>query len=268
MADTAQEILVSEAFSKQSSSFDKIDEENDIIGWMRERVRKEVLSYLPAKADMLELNCGTGIDSVFFAQKGANVLATDNAQGMLNVLNAKIQNMGLQHTLKTQRCSFNMLEQIGNKKFDYVFSNFGGLNCTENLAKVLRDTDTLLKPGGFFSFVIMPTVCPWEIAMLFRGYFKTAFRRFKTAGANAHLEGTHFKCYYYNPSFVTAQMGQSYKLVSLKGLSITVPPPFIEHFIHRHPKLFRLLEKCENALWDKRPFSSWSDHYIITMQKL
>jgi ubiquinone/menaquinone biosynthesis C-methylase UbiE len=268
MADTEQEILVSKAFSTQSSSFDKIDKENDIIGWMRGRVRDEVLKYIPAKAKMLELNCGTGIDSVFFAQKGMEVLATDNAEGMLNELNKKIQAIGLQHTLQTQRCSFNTLELLGDKKFDYIFSNFGGLNCTEDLAKVLRDTDSLLKPGGFFSFVIMPTICPWEIIMFFKGYFKTAFRRFNANGTSAHLEDTHFKCYYYNPSFVTKQMGESYSLVSLKGLSITVPPPFIEHFIDKHPKLFKLLEKCENSLWDKRPFSSWCDHYIITMQKL
>ena len=81
MADTEQEILVSEAFSKQSSSFDKIDEGNAIIGWMRERIRKEVLTYMPSKAAMLELNCGTGIDSVFFAQKGANVLANRQCTG-------------------------------------------------------------------------------------------------------------------------------------------------------------------------------------------
>lgn len=267
MANTEQEILVSEAFSKQSSSFDIIDEENDIIGWMRERIRKEVLMYMPKQAKLLELNCGTGIDSVFFAQKGMDVLATDNAQGMLGVLNNKIQTLGLQHTLQTQKCSFNTLEQIGDKKFDYIFSNFGGLNCTEDLAKVLSDTDSLLKPGGFFSFVIMPTVCPWEIIMLFKGYFRTAFRRFSSGGTNAHLEGTHFKCYYYNPSFVTKQMGNSYKLVSLKGLSITVPPPFIEHFIKKHPKLFRLLEKWENAIYSKSPLNRWCDHYIITMQK-
>jgi len=267
MADIEQEIIVSEAFSRQSSAFDKIDEENKIIGWMRTRVRNEVLKYISRNARMLELNCGTGIDSIFFAQNGIEVLATDNAQGMLNVLNKKVSQLGLEEKIQTQRCSFNTLEQLGDRKFDYVFSDFGGLNCTEDLAKVLRDTDKLLKPGGYFSFVIMPAICPWELIMLFRGYFKTAFRRFRNNGTNAHLEGKHFKCYYYSPSFIIKEMGINYKLISLKGLSITVPPPFIENFIEKHPVLFNKLEKIENTLWDKWPFNRWCDHYIITMQK-
>ncbi len=267
MADIQQEIIVSEAFSRQAPSFDKIDRENDIIGWMRERIRREVLQYIPAGSGMLELNCGTGIDSVYFAQKGIKVLATDNAEGMLEQLDKKIQQLSLQDVLRTQKCSFNALEQLGERKFDYIFSNFGGLNCTENLGKVLTDIDRLLNKGGYFSLVIMPTVCPWELLTFFKGYFKTAFRRF-SKGANAHLEGKYFQCYYYNPSYIFNTMGARYQLVSLKGLSITVPPPFIEGFMSKHPSLFKVLERMENSLWDKRPFNHWCDHYIITMRKL
>ena len=261
-----QEQDVSKAFSKQSSQFDAIDDANSIIAWVRDRVRREVLSFIKPKAEILELNCGTGIDSVFFAQKGFHVLATDNADGMLGVLKDKAQKLLLSN-LKTQKCSFNNLENIEGRQFDYVFSNFGGLNCTDNLEKILYDIDRLLKPRGYFTLVVMPKVCPWENIMLLRGDFRTAFRRFNKNGTSANIEGVSFKCYYYAPSYITSRLSTSFELKSLKGLSITTPPPFIEHFIERHPKAFRTLESIENAIYDKWPFYSWADHYMITMQK-
>jgi SAM-dependent methyltransferase len=167
-----------------------------------------------------------------------------------------------------ERCSFNNLEQLGEtERFDYVFSDFGGLNCTDRLDKVLADIDTLLKPGGRFTLVIMPRVCPWEMAMLFKGYFKTAFRRFRKGGVLAKVEGVPFQCYYYDPSYIIDQLGATYTLCSLKGLAVTVPPPYIEHFIERHPRWFRLLERWENKLYSKAPFNRWCDHYMITMEK-
>jgi ubiquinone/menaquinone biosynthesis C-methylase UbiE len=267
MTATSQEILVSDAFSRQSSAFDEIDERNSLLLWIRNRVRNEVLQYITPGASMLELNCGTGLDAVFFAQRGFKVLATDNADGMLEVLSKKITTLGLEDTLACKKCSFNNLEQLGETQFDYVFSNFGGLNCTDNLAKVLHDIDKQLKPGGYFTLVIMPPVCPWEIATLFKGYFKTAFRRFKQQGARSHLEGVYFNSYYYTPSYIINNVDSNYKLCALRGLSAAVPPPFIENFCERHPKLFSALEHLENSVWDKWPFNRWCDHFMITMQK-
>ena len=266
MEQLQQEKEVSKAFSRQSPVFDAIDDANSIILWMRDRVRKEVANYMLPQSTVLELNCGTGIDSVYFAKQGHSVLATDNAEGMLNTLNQKIAQNNIQH-IETMRCSFNNLENIQERQFDYVFSNFGGLNCTDKLDKVLTDIDRLLKPGGYFSLVIMPTVCPWEMLMLFKGYFKTAFRRFKKHGADAHLEGVHFQCYYYNPSYITSRMQGRFQLKSLKALSLTVPPPYIEHFMEKHPKMFKRLARLEDRLCRVAPFNNWGDHYIITMQK-
>ncbi|XZF13660.1 class I SAM-dependent methyltransferase [Chitinophagaceae bacterium MMS25-I14] len=268
MNDQLQEQNVDAAFSKQSPIFDEIDDHNNLLLWMRDRVHREVLQYAPKGAYMLELNCGTGIDAMFFARNGYKIKATDNAKGMLQQLQQKIEKHNMEDRITAERCSFNNLEQLGtNPQFDYVFSNFGGLNCTDRLDKVLHDIDTLLKPGGSFTLVIMPRVCLWEMLMIFRGYFKTAFRRFRRGATKARVEGVYFDCYYYNPKYIIKHMGSNYSLQSLKGLAITVPPPYIEHFTERHPTLFKTLEKWENKIWSKSPFNRWGDHFMITMQK-
>ena len=268
MTDILQQEKVNAAFSKQSPIFDEIDDNNQLILWVRNRVHDEVLAHIPQHAHLLELNCGTGIDALFFARNGIRVTATDNAEGMLAQLNKKVADAQMEDKITTARCSFNELEKLGDEiKYDYVFSNFGGLNCTNQLDKVLTDIDRLLKPDGRFTLVIMPKVCLWEMFMVFRGYFKTAFRRFRKGGTKAKVEGLYFDCFYYNPQFIIDHLADSFRLVSLKGLSITVPPPFIEHFVERHPRLFARLERWENKIWDKAPFKSWGDHFMITMEK-
>ncbi|HTN18114.1 MAG TPA: class I SAM-dependent methyltransferase [Chitinophagaceae bacterium] len=263
-----QEENVSLAFSKQSAIFDQIDEENKIILWIRNRVQQEVLGHIQKDAHLLELNCGTGIDALFFVHNGIRVTATDNAPGMLQQLNQKIEQQQLQDRIKALRCSFNELQELGTAtQYDYVFSNFGGLNCTPELGKVLQDIDRLLKPGGRFTLVIMPRFCPWEVLLAAKGKFRFAFRRLKKGPVSAKVEGQHFDCYYYSPDFIIRHLGATFDLLSLKSLSLTTPPPFVENFIERFPKTFSRLERWENKWCSKAPFNRWGDHFMITMEK-
>jgi ubiquinone/menaquinone biosynthesis C-methylase UbiE len=262
-----QENKVSEAFSRQSVSFDDIYENNPITLLMRDKTRREVLKYIQPGAKILELNCGTGIDTIFFARHGFEILATDNADGMLQRLSEKIKGEDFRDRISLQKCSFNDLSHIGHLQFDYLFSNFAGLNCTDDLARVLKDADKLLKPGGYFTFVIMPKICPWEIAMLLRGRVKLALRRLRKNGADAHIEGVYFSCYYYDPSYVIKNIGRDYTLCSLTGLAALVPPPSMEYFPWKYPGLFNFLNKIENKVCNKFPFNRCCDQYIITMRK-
>jgi ubiquinone/menaquinone biosynthesis C-methylase UbiE len=267
-AANAQEKAAEAAFSKQSGIFDQIDEGNSLIGWMRDRVRKEVMSLIAPSARMLELNCGTGLDAMYFAQQGVKVHATDQSKGMLKEFAQKLDGSGFEDRIRLEECSFNDLSKLyAAEQYDFIFSNFGGLNCSDQLGNVLKDLDKLLRPGGRVTLVLMPKFCPWEVMMLFRGYFKTAFRRFGSSGAGANVEGVPFQCYYYDPSFVIRHLGKSYRLLHLKSLGLAVPPPYIEGFKEKRPKLFHRLESWEKALCARWPFNRWGDHYMISLEK-
>ncbi len=263
-----QEQKVSEAFSKQSFVFDEADSKNQILQWMRWRARKHVINIWMQGNHILELNAGTGIDAVFFAENGYNVYATDNASGMIRVLEKKIHENHLERKITTQLCSFLELEKLEGKKFDHIFSNFGGLNCTDKLQDVINSFHALLRPGGTVTLVIMPPICPWELLYFFKGNFKLAFRRLKNGGAPSHLEGVNFTTWYYSPSAVKKMFGKNYSILSITGLGITVPPPFLENFPLRYPALFRRLITIENSIATKAPFHSWADHFIISAKKL
>jgi ubiquinone/menaquinone biosynthesis C-methylase UbiE len=257
--------LVSRAFSNQSKIFDKLDRENKLTEHLRDIYRTEIDQQIKPGSRILELNCGTGIDTLYFAAKGHQILATDNAEGMLDKLSHKINDQHLKN-VTVQRCSFSELDQLGNQQFDYIISNFGGLNCTDNLAQVLHQFNSLLHEGGKVTMVIMPKVSPWELVMALKGDFKTAFRRFKQQ-TPARVEGVYFSVYYYNPSYVIKALKKEFRTLTLKGIYFAVPPEFYQNFVERYPKSYKWLQAVERR-WSKYfPFTYCCDHYMITLQK-
>ena len=259
---------INKAFSKQSSAFDEYDKSNPILQWMRLQTHQHVMKYLQPGQKMLELNAGTGIDAVFFAQKEIYVHAIDIADGMLSELEKKIKILRLNDRVSFQKCSFTELHKIQEREFDYVFSNFGGLNCASDLSMVIDGLKPLLKPGARLTFVIMPSICPWEILSIFKGNLKMTFRRFKRNGVLSHLEGFYFNTYYYSPAKLIRLFGKDYHLIKLQGLGSISPPPYKDQFSSKFPGIYKFLTKAEEKVASKFPFNSWADHIILTMQYL
>lgn len=254
------------AFSRQSSSFDAIDAANPIIARIRSITRREALALMHPGDHLLELNAGTGIDSFHFAAHGIHVLATDAAPGMIAQLKQK-QRAHPELPVAVMECSYLDLDRLGERRFQRVFSNFGGLNCTPYLDRVLQGMDRLLLPGGTCTLVIMPRFSPWEVLGLLKGHFRSAFRRFNKGGTQAHLEGEHFTCHYYSPDQVRRQLGPQYELISLRALSLLTPPPHHDRFTTRYPSLYRSLDHWEERLAHWWPFRNWGDHFLITLRK-
>jgi len=265
MSTASGQAPVKEAFSRQAGTFDAIDAANPLIGWVRDRVRNECLRHMTAGERVLELNAGSGIDSVFFAEQGFPVLATDQAPGMIQQLQGK-QRVDL--PLEVKALSYHDLPQLSGRTFAHVFSNFGGLNCTAHLDEVLRDAHQLLEPGGHMHLVIMPHVCLWELAWILKGRPRQALRRFRSGGTDARLEGVHFDCHYYDPKEVLAMLPEGYAVRALVGLSVFYPPPHMQAKAERWPRVVRWLEGLEDRLARRRPFRGWGDHYLLIVQRL
>jgi ubiquinone/menaquinone biosynthesis C-methylase UbiE len=263
------EELAEAAFSSQSVIFDKIYADNTIVSYKRDRVRSHVLQYLAPDSLILELNSGTGEDALFFAQQGHRVHATDISTGMQQQLKAKMQLNGVQASVSNELCSFTHLHELLNKgPYDHIFSNFAGLNCTGELHKVLYSFHSLLKPNGKVTLVILPEFCLWEFLLIFKGKFRTAFRRlFGSKGITAHVEGTYFKCWYYNPSYIINRLKDKFNVLGVEGLCTIVPPSYIEGFAEKHPKAYSFLKTKEDKLKSKWPWKYIGDYYIISLEK-
>jgi ubiquinone/menaquinone biosynthesis C-methylase UbiE len=258
------------AFSLQSAIFDELYRGNSIIQYKRARVRAVAEKFMKPGSEVLELNSGTGEDAIWFAERGHTVHATDISAGMQERLTAKANALNLQGRISTEIISFTNLQNLKEpKEYDLIFSNFAGLNCTGELDKVLSSFSRLLKPKGVALLVILPEFCLWEFLLLFKGKFKTAFRRFfSSKGVQAHIEGAYFRCWYYNPSYVIKHLRNQFTVLTVEGLCTIVPPSYIEGFAEKRPRLFNFLKAKENKVKAKWPWKSVGDYYIIALEKM
>lgn len=257
---------VNRAFSKQAVMYDFNDRQNIVLQDMRLQVYKHVSKFIKTQCHILELNAGTGIDAAYFAQHGCTVHATDLSDGMLDQIRNKIRNYSLQERLTCQQLSYDELDKLGDKKFDYVFSNFGGLNCIDDLKKITRNIHVILNPGAHVTFVIMPPVCLWELLSILKGNGSRAFRRFSKKGVMAHLEGEYFRTYYHSLNDIKKAFDSSFEFVKSEGLCALSPPPSRGDFPLRHPKFYTFLRKIDSKARTLPPFNRWADHIIVTFK--
>lgn len=256
-------------FDKQSKIFDEYYSKNAIVSYKRQRVRDHVLSLLEPQSHILELNAGTGDDAIFFAFRGHFIHATDISSGMLQVMEQKIKTLKITSQITFEKCSFTSLENLQKRgPYDLIFSNFAGINCTREIERILNHIPDLLIPGGKLTLVFLPSFCLWEFLMLFKGKFKTAFRRFHgRKGAKAQVEGINFRCWYYHPKRIIKKLNGSFDLIGYEGLCTLVPPSYIENFGDKYPEFFNYLKVKENKLKSKSPWKWMGDYVILSFRK-
>lgn len=257
---------VNRAFSKQASHYDEDDAVNPILTDWRQQVYDHADRFLKPQSLILELNAGTGIDATYFARTGHRVHAIDIADGMVEQLQKKVNLYPSQ--LTCQQLSFEELNKLFIQPVDFIFSNFGGLNCTNDLRKVTQYAPSLLKPGGYLTWVIMPPVSPWEMLWFFKGYGTKAFRRLNKKGNRAHLEGEYFQTYYHSVSDIKKALGPRFQLRACEGLGILSPPPASLQFVAQHPRLYRVMRSADKLIRNVFPFNRCADHVILTFQRI
>jgi ubiquinone/menaquinone biosynthesis C-methylase UbiE len=257
---------VAEAFSYKALVYDDFGRNHPNLQRMRHRVYDHVLSFIQPGMRILEINAGTGVDATFFASQGYSVHATDISPGMLRAIQDKIERLNLQETLSAELCSFTELYRLKSGPYDYVFSNFGGLNCIDDLSVVSWQISEILSPGGRLTWVIMPPICLWDLALAFNGEFRDAFRRLKPGGAIASVEGVQFRVRYFTPGQVLRSLGKEFHLLKLEGLSIFAPPADRKNFATRYPQFYRWLVWLDNKISRLPVFRNWGDFFIMTTE--
>jgi ubiquinone/menaquinone biosynthesis C-methylase UbiE len=257
---------IAEAFSRTAEKYDSFAESHPHLTRIRNKVYSHVMRHTPPGAHILELNAGTGTDAIQLAQRGYFIHATDIAPGMLNRLQEKVDKFGLHDHVTIEERSFLSMENLQGAPFDAIFSDLGGLNCVPDLTPVIQQLPNILKAGGLVTWVLMPHVCLWEMAEVFRGNFSLAFRRFSRERVRANLEGLNFDVYYFSPRQVIQWFGNDFKLLALEGLSVLTPTAESKNFAKWHPRLYRMLSWLDDRLSPRWPWYGWGDFYILTMR--
>jgi ubiquinone/menaquinone biosynthesis C-methylase UbiE len=259
-------------FDHIASTHDSVFTRSAIGQLQRKRVWKYVETIIPELRgfEMLELNCGSGEDADLFGEKGFNIIATDISEEMLKITNKRGSQYSMQNKISSHYLDLDSLnETLFDKKFDLVFSNFGGINCInpQSLKKLLENLPSMLNPGGRFIGVVMPKFCAWEtIFFMFRFQFKKAFRRYTSQEVISDLHGNDLKTWFYRPSDIKRWSKDKFRLINMKPVGLALPAAYLERFVTFRKHWLMRLDSLEKKVSHSGLFSGMADNFIIDLQ--
>jgi SAM-dependent methyltransferase len=255
---------VRDAFNRHAPTYDARFTHSAVGRAMRQIVWSAADRVLPQAGRVLDLGCGTGEDTLHFAQRGMHVTAIDIASEMIEALNAKARAAGLAHRIDARISDMESPAKEENS-FDAIFSNFGAINCLSSLNNLRNLAATSLRPGGHLILVSMGRLYPLEtVTSLLKGDLRGAFRRFGT-DCSASVEGRKFPVWYYSPRDLRRAFGREFSLIQVRGLCSLVPAPGLEHLERYFP--FGILRPIDAALTRFRFTASFADHYSSVWQR-
>jgi SAM-dependent methyltransferase len=240
------------------------------VGMIRRRtVWRTIERVFHPGQQILELSCGTGIDAVFLAKLGVQVLACDLSPRMIELAQERLNSERV-----LSRPDFRVLatEHIsllkGDGPFDGAFSNFSGLNNVDDLTRVGADLGGLLKPKARFVICVMGRFVPLEIAwFLAHRKPRKAFERL-VESRTFYASTTGLTIHRPTVNQIAKQMKPFFRLIGWKGIGIVVPPSYAEHVAVRFPRLMQRLAIVDRHLGSMPFFKSMADCVLMEFERV
>ncbi len=234
-------------FDQVAAQYDQLWTSTPIGRAQRLLVWRHVDTLFHSGERILDVGCGTGEDAAHFTERGLAVHAIDPSPRMIEV--ARRRGGFTAEVLGAEE-----IAEIGGG-FDGAISDFGALNCVEDLAPVARGLAGIVRPGGYVAICTIGRCCAWEtLYYAVRGQFGKAFRRFRGKAASS-LGVT----VYYPSVAELRRVFAGCELERWMGIGLFVPPSYV-----RMPGwMVRWMGRLDRALAGVPLLRGMADHRLL-----
>jgi ubiquinone/menaquinone biosynthesis C-methylase UbiE len=203
------------AFDRLASEYDRLWTRSAVGSLQRQAVRRHIASLFRPGHKVLDLGCGTGEDALNLVEAGLRVRAIDVSPEMVRI--ARDRGVDAE-VLSIENCG------LLGESFDAVLSNFGALNCVEDLEALSEPLARLVLPGGHLVICVIGRFCVWETAWaLLRGQPAKAFRRWRKSA----MSSLGIRVFYPSRRRLEAAFRPGFTLVNWRGVGLSVPPSYV-----------------------------------------
>lgn len=252
-------------FDDQAADYDRRFSNTYLGKYYRKRVQKIIKNYWNGDKEILEINAGTGEDAVFLAELGNRVLATDISPRMLEIIEEKSKLKNLEGQIEIKNLAIETMDLLDGRSFDGLLSNFGGLNCVEDLEAFAKITSKLIKKDGVVILCIMGPLVPWEwVWFSLRLKFKKAFRR---AWGKTTWRGAFIR-YPKHTKLKKIMKAASFKCVEQNALGVFMPPSYANEMAENWPRFFDLVGRIEERISKLYGMNYLADHYLLAFKRM
>jgi SAM-dependent methyltransferase len=257
------------AFDSIAESYDSVFTASVIGRAQRSAVWKKVRSVFRAGDHVLELNCGTGVDAMFLATLGVRVTACDASAAMIEEAQARKAPESRRAPVEFRRLCTEQLHELPlDLSFNGVFSNFSGLNCLLDISSVANFLAERLTPGAQLLLCFSTRFCAWEMLhYLSLGKPRKAIRRCR-GSADAKMGAYLLPISYPTVRSIRRSFGSAFRLRSLTGIGVAVPPTYLEAWATRNPSLLRACEVFDRVAGSWPWFRVLGDHMLVHLERV
>lgn len=261
------------AFDRLAPDYDALSA-GEIFKCFRERTHGVFVRCFAAGARVLEIGCGTGLDTRFLASRGIHVVACDPSEEMVSRSLQRLAREQLTERAHVIPCGLQdlqaYLEALGySEPFDGIVSNFGALNCVQHLAPLRALAQRHLREGGCALLGLMTRVCAIEaLYFVARGRPRLAVRRLGQGAVPVPVAGVPVSTFYHRVADVREALAPDLRLHGILGLGVVMPPPYMEPRWRTLPSSMRRgLRRADALLASLPPFNRLGDHVLLQFVK-
>lgn len=268
-ADYATE--VERYFDRAAADYDRLVESNPLNRFLR-TASLEILrrSFRPGDR-VLEIGCGTGLETIPLAADGIELVATDVSGIMLDRLRSKAEAAGVSGRITTRKVRARDLavleREYGEGAFQGAFSTFGALNCEPAWGDLPGTLARLLAQGSSVILGVWNRVCLFELAAYaVAGRPRRALARLASP---APVGLTRFGIPVYPATvrdYVRA-FRPTFKVQSVRGLPVLLPPYDLVGHLPRPDALLPLLASMDQSVRSHYPFNRLGDHFVLVLRR-
>ena len=249
------------AFDALAASYDSEFSNRPIARLLRERVHERLSVHLKPGMRALDLGCGTGIDSLWMAENGAQVTALDASPAMLEITRKRL---AAHSEAQVAAFDYNHLPTDAYKgPFELVLADFGALNMLEDWRPLAEWLISRVSPGGVLCVAVMTRFCLWESAWNFL-HLKPG-RAMRRWGGTAAF-GDQTVTYPLVVHVVRAFMPE-FRITHKRGLGIFLPPSEMFEVVEKRPRLMRLLSRVDDWFWRHGTGTRIADHAWLELTR-
>lgn len=235
----------------------------------REIVQLEMNQSFRKGQRILEINCGTGVDAIHLALRGLRVVACDESPEMIRVARLRAKETGTEKQIEFKVMKIESVSSLAQgEPFDGLLSNFGGLNCVQDLAATAHDLALVLKPGAKALLNVFSRFCAWEsFWYLLHGNSRKAFRRFRPEITAGLAKGVPVKIYYHSVRRFKQALSPYFQIKKRIGVGIAVPPSYLNSLANRFVPFLNFAKGLDRAVCGLPMFRSVADHTLMVFER-
>jgi SAM-dependent methyltransferase len=260
------------------AEFDNVAAEYDhhILGNRMNRFLRDrsLALMVPTFADahrLLEIGCGSGLETLTMLRGGHEVTAVDISEQMLAVVREKARREGLSERLQTVRARASSLgvtltpDTAG--RFDGAYSTYGALNCESDLRPIRDGLGSLLPTGSPLVLGIYNRWCAFELAA-----YSLTLRGGRAFGrrTNPVLVGDSRFCidvFAYSPRDIEREFAPEFRARSNRAVPLILPPSDLTGYSEKFSRHFDTLSRWDGWLGRRPLFAGLGDHFLMVLER-